>query len=75
MQEQEKYLTIKVNEYIYPMTVSKSKSVVSWTTNMCEDVNKASVDYLPEINVAMPEVTNLGLPPYLPTEMQLLSST
>jgi hypothetical protein len=49
-------LTIKVNDYIYPVTVSELKSVLSRSTNLSEDEIEALIDYLPEINVAVPEV-------------------
>lgn len=49
-------MTIKVNDYIYPVTVSELKSVLSRSTNLSEDEIEALIDYLPEINVAVPEV-------------------
>ena len=49
-------MTIKVNDYIYPVTVSELKSVLSRSTNLSEDEIEAFIDYLPEINVAVPEV-------------------
>ena len=39
-----------------PVTVLEIKSVLSRSTNLSEDEIEAFIDYLPEINVAVPEV-------------------
>ncbi len=39
-----------------PVAVFELKSVLSRTTNLAEDEIEAFVDYLPEINVEVPEV-------------------